>query len=231
MPFYNHLFFDLDRTLWDFDNNSRDALLEIIDAMKLAERGVTDADAFISRYKLINEHYWGLYREHKIDKETLRDIRFRKALESFGVFDESLASKMAGSYIAISPLKTKLLPGTLEVLAYLCENYALHIITNGFEEVQHIKMNHSGLQPFFRNVITSEGAGFKKPSAEIFHFALAQSGAKARESVMIGDDFFADIIGAKSVGMTQVFLNLDNLQHDEDITHEINRITDLKQIF
>jgi len=231
MSFYNHLFFDLDRTLWDFDNNSRDALLEIIDTMKLAERGVSDADAFISKYKLINEHYWGLYRDNKIDKETLRDIRFRKALEAFSIVDDSLAREMARIYIAISPLKTKLLPGTIEILEYLSENYALHIITNGFEEVQHIKLNHSGLHPFFRNMITSERAGYRKPSAEIFHFAMAQSGAKANESVMIGDDFYADIIGARSVGMTQVFLNIDNLQHDENISHEISRIVDLKQIF
>jgi putative hydrolase of the HAD superfamily len=231
MSSHNHLFFDLDRTLWDFDNNSRDALLEIIDALKLVERGVNDSETFIAKYKAFNEYYWALYREHKIDKETLRDIRFKKALETFGVVDDSLVQEMARLYISISPLKTKLLPGTIEVLEYLCEDYALHIITNGFEEVQHIKLKNSGLQPYFRNIITSERAGYKKPNAEIFEFSMALSGAKANESVMIGDDFYADIIGARSVGMTQVFLNVDNVQHNEDISHEISKLIELKQIF
>jgi putative hydrolase of the HAD superfamily len=227
---FSHLFFDLDRTLWDFDSNSRDALLEIIDHHRLAELGVDDAEAFITRYKQLNEHYWELYRQHKIDKATLRDIRFKKALEAHGIVNDALAHQMAQMYITISPLKTKLLPGTIDVLEYLCENYALHIITNGFEEVQHIKMQHSGLNPFFRSVITSERAGHKKPSIEIFQFAFAESGARAQNSIMIGDDFHADIIGAKTAGMSQIFFNVDNLVHDEDISHEIRSISELRNI-
>lgn len=226
-----HLFFDLDRTLWDFDNNSKDALLEIIDFYRLEARGISDAEEFIKRYQQLNEYYWGLYRQQKIDKATLRDIRFTRALEAHGILDQNLAHQMAQMYLTISPLKTKLLPDTMEVLDYLVENYALHIITNGFEEVQHIKMNNSGLKPYFRSMVTSERAGHKKPSVEIFHYAFNETGAKANHSVMIGDDFHADIIGAKAAGMKQIFLNVDNLQHNEEISHEIFAIKELKQIF
>lgn len=228
---YQHIFFDLDRTLWDFDTNSHQALLEIMAEHKLSERGVEDASQFIDLYRDINEHYWGLYREQKIDKATLRWIRFGDTLARFGIQDKELALKLAEMYIQISPLKTGLMPGAKEALDYLASKYRLHIITNGFEEVQHLKLKQSGLEPYFEVVITSEQAGFKKPSPEIFNHACAMSGANATQSIMIGDDLQTDILGAQNSGMDHVFYNPKETVHQSRVLHEIKQLNELRSLF
>lgn len=230
MSEYQHIFFDLDRTLWDFDVNSREALLEIIDECKLKELGVEDADAFIGVYQEVNEHYWGLYREQQIDKATLRWIRFDQTLEKYGVRDRTLALQLADRYIEVSPQKTALLPGTIDVLNHLANRYRLHIITNGFEEVQHIKISRSGLTHYFDVVVTSESAGCKKPGREIFEHACRNSGAEVAVSLMIGDDLETDIKGAQNAGMDHVFFNPKKNKHDFEVTHEISALAELKSL-
>lgn len=230
MAQYQHIFFDLDRTLWDFETNSRLALDEIMAECRLVELGVEDNEGFIEKYREINEYYWGLYREQRIDKATLRWIRFGDTLAHFGVRDEPLARKLADMYIQISPLKTTLMPGTVEALDYLAARYRLHIITNGFEEVQHIKLNRAGLERYFDVVVTSEGAGFKKPRPEIFAHACTLSGASTEQSVMIGDDLQTDMLGAQNAGMDHVYYNPARIAHSSRVLHEINQLEDLKDL-
>lgn len=227
---YQHIFFDLDRTLWDFDTNSHQALLEIGDECRLCDRGIDDMAAFILRYQQINEHYWSLYRQQKLDKATLRWIRFSKTLEEFGVIDSELADQLAEKYIKVSPLKTALLPGAIDTLDHLAGRYQLHIITNGFEEVQHLKLNSSGLTPYFDVIVTSEGAGHKKPKREIFDYACQMTGANIRESMMIGDDLEADICGAQNAGMDHVFFNPKAAVHEFAVTHEVKSLLQLRDI-
>lgn len=227
---YQHIFFDLDRTLWDFDRNSYDALHEIIAESKLTDLGVEDVEAFIVDYQKINEGYWTLYREQKVDKETLRWIRFDGALKAYGIDDKKLALRLADRYLQVSPLKTGLLPGTIDLLDYLADRYQLHIITNGFEEVQHLKLERSDLTRYFQVVVTSERAGCKKPGKEIFAHACAESGASLKESIMIGDDLQTDILGAQTAGMDHVFFNPNSVKHPVVVTHEITHLSELKTI-
>lgn len=230
MQQYRHIFFDLDRTLWDFDQNSYDALHEIIAENKLIDLGVEDANAFIGDYQRINEAYWMLYRKQKVDKETLRWIRFDGALKAHGIDDKALALRLAERYLQVSPLKTGLLPGTIDMLDYLADRYRLHIITNGFEEVQHIKLERSNLTRYFQVVVTSEKAGCKKPGSEIFAHACSESGASTADSIMIGDDLQTDILGAQTVGMDHVFFNPKSTPHEMEVTHEIKHLSELKTI-
>lgn len=191
-----HVFFDLDRTLWDFESNSEATLKELFNEFQLSKKlGVSDND-FIHEYKRVNEIFWQDYRLGKIQKEYLRYGRFETALSHFGQSDKELASEIGDLYISRSPRKTGLVDGSIEVLEYLKPKYQLHIITNGFEEVQHIKMESSGLSPYFQNIITSESAGAKKPSKVIFYHAEELTGALAHNSIMIGDHYDADIVGA-----------------------------------
>ena len=138
-----HIFFDLDRTLWDFEKNSHTTLLQLIKDFKLIEKGIDNPDNFIKKYKLHNEKLWELYREDKIKKEELRGKRFQLALAEYDIDDSELAEQFGLAYVQQSPLKTTLFPYTHEVLLYLKKKYSLHIITNGFEEVQHIKLASS----------------------------------------------------------------------------------------
>jgi putative hydrolase of the HAD superfamily len=224
------IFFDLDRTLWDFDLNAHKTLMYIYQEFSLNIRGVIDVDKFISSYIVHNEKLWSLYRENRVSKEFLRSERFRLTLFDFGVDDNDLSIQIGDEYISRCPLQTSLFPYSIEILEYLNKKYNLHIITNGFEEVQHIKMNASGLSTFFDNIITSELVNVKKPDPIIFQYALDKAKVLAKNSIMIGDDLPVDIIGAKNIGMSQIYFNPKKKAHNEKIDYEISCLSEIKNI-
>jgi len=225
---YKHIFFDLDHTLWDFDRNSRETLEELFEVYSLKNYGIHAFEDFVSTYRIVNDEKWDLYRKGLISKEKLRSTRFYDTLLRFEVNHPELASEIDREYILRSPHKTNLFPHALEVLGYLSEKYALHIITNGFTEVQDIKMTKSGLKPFFTHEITSESAGVNKPDPIIFRHALKTAGAKRKESIMIGDNLHVDCVGARRVGIDQVYFNPDKNPHQEKVTFEIVNLGELR---
>ncbi len=226
MPAYRHLFFDLDRTLWDMDRNSRETLEELYHRHKLKERGILSFDQFSEKYNAINKELWQRYSKGLVDKDALRVLRYRQTLAFFGIKDDKLARKIGEEYIVMGPLKPHLLPGTEDALKKLAPHFQLHIITNGFEEVQKIKMKHSGLHVYFKELITSERSGHKKPDTRMFAYALKKCRVKAQDSIMIGDDYEADIAGARQAGIDQVWFNIDK-QAAADATHTIARLDEL----
>ncbi len=227
---YTDIFFDLDHTLWDFKVNSEKTLEEAYTHFKLGELGCPGFESFAKAYKHYNEILWNLYRNNRISKEVLRGERFRRTLYSFGIKDKRLAEDIGMYYVSESPKKNALFPGATKVLAALNKRYRLHIITNGFEEVQHTKLKFSGLESFFIDIITSERAGSKKPNRVIFDFALKLTGADAVSSLMVGDNQEVDVLGARNAGMDQVFFNPDGEPVKIEPTYEIRSLTELEQI-
>lgn len=223
-----HLFFDLDHTLWDFEKNSQEAMVEIYAELKLKEALGTDFIDFFSVYKEYNEQLWGFYKKGEVDRETVRNERFVKSFAHFNCNNEPLALKASELYVQISPYKTSLFAGAIETLLQLqSERYCLHIITNGFNEVQFIKLKNSGLQSFFNTVTTSEMAGANKPSPGIFSHALRQAGALAEHSIMIGDSEEADISGANMMGIKSVLFDPYNLNPVSEANYRINTLNEL----
>jgi putative hydrolase of the HAD superfamily len=227
---YKHLFFDLDRTLWDMDGNSYQTLCDLAQKHRIIEKGITTIDEFIEQYKVINTQLWADYSLDKIDKETLRSERFKRAFQLYNIKDDNFCEIFANDYVTYSPLKNNLLPHAIETLDYLVDKYQLHIITNGFEEVQKVKIENSNLGKYFRNIVTSEKAGCKKPNSKIFHYSVQLADATLSNSLMIGDSLEADIMGAKESGMGQVFYNPEGIKHDVDVTYEIKSLKELKNI-
>jgi putative hydrolase of the HAD superfamily len=228
---YRHVFFDLDRTLWDFDHNSAETLTELFHSFNLKEKTDTGVDEFLSGYQKVNEALWAKYRAGTIEKAELRSTRFRVAFEMIKISDGQLADRFAEHYIRICPRKTTMLPGAHELLGVLKEEYVLHIITNGFEETQHEKMGACGIDHFFEEVITSEVAGARKPHPRIFELALSRSGAQLEASIMIGDDLEADVRGAQDFGMDQIhFCRNGNLNDPSTATHTVNHLDQILSI-
>lgn len=227
---YKHIFFDLDRTLWDFDTNSRAALTELYISFELAERGVRSAEVFIGVYETINRALWSRYRNGRMSKKHLRKTRFSKTLEHLGCLDPNLGIRLESAYLDLSPLKTAVEPNALETLEYLHKAYKLHIITNGFEEVQHIKLDKSGLGSFFKHVVTSERASARKPGKEVFEFAFALAGTHSGESLMVGDDLETDMAGAQNMEMDRAFYNPAKIEHSEELTYEISDLAELRTL-
>jgi len=231
MSKYKHVFFDLDHTLWDFETNSKQALQQIFHEQKLGEKGISSFEDFHKKYLPINDRYWARYHHGHVAKEKLRLGRFHDTLKEFGVDDEVLAEAIAASYLSISPKMTALFADAMDVLKYLQEKkYALHLITNGFAEVQWIKIEQSGLKPFFEHIIISEEVGTQKPDKAIFEIAMERAKTNAGECVMIGDNFNTDIVGARNAGMDQIFFNPKKKRRREAVTYEVSSLVELKEI-
>ncbi len=224
---YRHLFFDLDHTLWDFRTNSRATLEELHAELELAFHGLPDKSEFIAAYEEINAALWAQYAVNGMDKEVLRVLRFRNTLLQFGVKNDKLVRTMSHLYIERCPQRTALMPGALEVLEHVKGKCTLHIITNGFQETQHIKLKSSGLVSYFDCIVTSEKAGARKPEPRIFQYALNKARAAASESAMIGDDVKADIHGARSAGMDQLLFDPDDKHVGVEATNRLRRLNEL----
>jgi putative hydrolase of the HAD superfamily len=226
---YHHIFFDLDETLWDFKRNSLETIHELIDRHQLEDRGIKKEN-FIRRYHHHNDIYWDLYRKGEISREQLRTVRWKTTLGEFEIEDEALVKNLSEQYLQLLPNKKNLYSDAIAILDYLKPKYSLHIITNGFEEVQLQKIITSGIASYFTHIITSERAGTQKPNKEIFQYALAISNCTVGESIFIGDSIEADIKGAKAVGMDHVLFNPEKIPHTESLIYEISSLTELKMI-
>lgn len=222
-----HIFFDLDRTLWDFDRNSKSALMQLFGELKL-NGFIEDFDKFHEVYRKINASYWENYSNGNVSKEKLRIGRFHDTLVQLGIDNVQLSTQLADGYVRVSPYQTHLFPGAKEVLQELNDqNYKLHIITNGFKEVQFIKLENSGLRHFFEDVLCSEEVGKNKPNPEIFQAALQRTKAKSNASMMIGDDFEADVLGAERCGIRGILFD----PHDVyEARNEIERIKHFEEL-
>jgi len=217
------IFFDLDHTLWDFDKNSMLAFKRVFKKFKIT----IEFDAFLKIYEPINVEYWKKYREDKVSKENLRRGRL---IDSFIFFDliytTEKIDEIADAYIQELPFDNHLFEGAVEILDYLILKYKLHIITNGFEEVQHKKLKNSGIDHYFSTVTTSEEVGLKKPNPKVFLTALNKANSLPTQSVMIGDSLEADILGANNIGMQTIFYNYRN----ESISKKFKSIDSLLEI-
>ena len=221
---YKTLFFDLDRTLWDFDANSVASLKILYEKYKLAQYAPR-FEKFVKVYEKENSRLWAMYQKSEVTKDEVGVFRFSRTLKHFDAPQQG-ATEMAKQYLDTLAEQTLIFPNTLEVLQELSNSYSLVIITNGFKEVQEKKMKKSGLSTFFTHIITSEDAGALKPRPEIFELALKTADATPESSLMIGDDHKADILGAKRSRIDQVWFQ-PNKEIRGDATYIIK---DLKEL-
>ena len=229
MKAYRHLFFDLDHTLWDFETNAHETLEQLFTEYDLARHGLFSFAEFSQRYSDVNHALWRLYQSNKVTQKQLREVRFVRTLSRLGVAEADIPADMSARFTDILPRKAAVFPHTHEVLTYLKDKgYRLHLITNGFEDVQHVKLASSRLTPYFEEVITSEHSGFLKPDPRMFAHALARTGATAAESLMVGDNLECDVLGAYNAGIDQVYFNPDKRRHFAQTTHEISSLDELR---
>lgn len=222
-----HIFFDLDHTLWDFDKNSEMAFQSIF------QKDFQDIDIldFIKVYVPINQAVWKLYQKDEITSEQLRYMRLKQSFDALKIQISDLQiDEVANQYIRLLPENNQLFDGTIEILDYLKSKYSLHIITNGFAEVQDKKIQNSGISKYFETITNSENAGAKKPNPIIYNYALAVANAKKETSIMIGDCIDADVNGALFFGIDAIFVNYHQVEVDNNIK-QINHLLELKNHF
>lgn len=227
---YKHIFFDLDHTLWDFDKNAEETLYELFHKYELSKLGMDSADTFIETYTRNNHELWASYHLGHISKQQLRETRFKKTFIELGFSPDIVPSDFENDYLRICPTKTNLFPQTIEILGYLSGKYQLHLISNGFKESTEIKLNTTGLAPFFKTIIISEIVGINKPDRAIFEFAVRAAGALKNDSLMIGDSLEADIRGAMAFGMDAIYFNPGRKEKPGDISRQIIHLQELMEI-
>ncbi|MFD2200297.1 YjjG family noncanonical pyrimidine nucleotidase [Shivajiella indica] len=215
MKTYQHLFFDLDHTLWDYDRNVQESLSELHQQYQLVNLGIEHSEQFIQSFYNVNFKLWAMYDVGKIDKESLREKRFKLVFENAGADPFSVPKTMEEDFMHRTSSKPHVVPYTFEILEYLKPNYGLHIISNGFNESQSKKMEASGLTPYFDLIVTSETTGHKKPDPKIFKYALDRLGARNSETIMIGDNPDSDILGAIRANIDNVYFD----PHERGIAH------------
>ena len=230
MKTYRHLFFDLDHTLWDFEKNADETLRTLFELHNLGRYGFS-VDTFIARYSEVNHALWRLYQANKIGQQELRSVRFVRTLTKLGVPEDEVPATISDQFTDILPQKSAVFPYTHDVLDYLRDKgYVMHLITNGFQDMQHLKLASSRLTDYFVEVVTSEHSGCLKPDRRIFEHALERAGTTAAESLMIGDNLECDVLGAYNAGIDQVYFNPDKRRHSAQITYEISCLSELKEI-
>ncbi len=228
---YKHLFFDLDHTLWDFERNSAESLFEIFHEYELHKLGILSEDTFIESFLKINTKLWLDFDLGNIEHSYIRANRFRLVFESMEIPCPINHIAFGELYLETLPTKSYLMDGALEVLNYVTgEGYQLHIITNGFNDIQGRKIKSAGIHPYFKEIVTFENANAKKPDPKIFQHALNLTKANVSESLMIGDNWIADILGAKKVGMDTVYYNPASLLFDVQPTYDIKALPELMKI-
>ncbi len=228
---YKHLFFDLDHTLWDFEKNSEQTLLQLYNEYELSKRGIEDFDAFYKQYAEHNERLWERFRKGFIKREELRWKRMWLTLLDYKITDTALAHEMSTAYLEILPTCKLLIPHAKDLLEHCKNKYSLHLITNGFETTQWLKLQYSGIATYFTAVITSEKSNSMKPYKEIYEYALKTTGAQVNNSIMIGDALDIDILGAINAGWDQAYFNPNKLKHQRKPTYEVSELCELKKIF
>lgn len=227
---YKHLFFDLDHTLWDFERNSSETLAELHEEFALAECGLRSVADFQRVFCATNAALWRAYDTNQISGAELRHSRFRRVFSELGVHDHGRCDALNEAYLSRCPQKGYLVEYAAELLDYLAPRYTLHVITNGFDEIQALKMKYAGLTRYFRHVTTSQNSGAKKPDVRIFTHALGRAGCCAGESLMIGDNCETDIAGGRAAGLDTVFYNPARVSTTEQPTYTIHHLQELTGI-
>jgi putative hydrolase of the HAD superfamily len=223
-----HIFFDLDDTLWDFRSNSSEVLRGLFADYDLGALLNTDFETFIDTYVRINRELWVKYGKKEVDKNFMRNHRLNEAFRHFGYDNYPLNLEIMSLYLERTPYKGKLLKDSIEILSYLKQRYTMHLLTNGFTEIQNIKLDNCGLRPYFSAIVISEEHGHAKPDERIFRIAESLSGASANESLMIGDGLETDIEGALKAGWDAI--HVTSGEPSPHTGHIISQLSELRKL-
>ncbi len=228
------LFIDLDDTIWDFKANSIWSLRQVYGEFSL-DRVFPRYEQFQSLYMEANHALWEEYHHNRVTKDFLIVERFARPLRQAGSAlsnDMDFIMSLNRRYLDVLACQKRLVPGAVDLLDYLTgKGYPLYILSNGFAEVQSRKLHSSGIDRYFKRLILSDEIGITKPDRRLFDYALQVVGADAADTLIVGDNYDADILGAMHAGWRAIYFNRDRLPvTGEQPDYEVSELAQLKSI-
>jgi len=170
-----------------------------------------DCDRFIGAYR-------GIARRQVAEAEangwTEIDyiLRLLLTLEELGVKEprrSRLAIRAWDDYLAEWPRQTSFFPETPALLEQLQGMYKLGVVTNFMDGPTARRVfDDLGYEAIFDSLIVSAEVGYMKPAPVLFERALEELGSKPGNTLMVGDTYEADVVGAHKAGMRGVLINL-----------------------
>jgi len=209
------VFFDLDGTLWDYRANAKETLTHMVEQFDLPVDPVVLGETFLE----VNDALWGGYQRGQLTQKRFRELRFIKVLSALGIQDYGLAHRLSEHYIVHCPKNGRLKEGVVQMLKELKKaGIPMYIATNGFHDVQKVKLSTSGLTPFFRRLYSPQVLKCRKPDPAYFQGMLRDAGVEAENAVMVGDEASMDVFPAQALGIRSYYVghkkipNLDSIK-------------------
>lgn len=219
----NTVFLDIDNTLLDFDECARQATIK-----SFRDLGLTYRDEYFPVFTEENDRLWQEIENGTLTREELHRIRWQCILDRVGVKANGImVEERFLHYIEDPPA---MIPGALDLLAYLAPKYTLCLASNASHKRQEKRLAPTGILPFIDEVFLSETIGIPKPEKGFFDACFARlTDASPETSVIIGDSLTADIAGGVACGMKTCWFNLKHLPIPADmpidyIVHSLGEI-------
>lgn len=228
---YTDLFVDFDDTIYDTRGNAEIALKELFEKKGL-DRHFGALEEFTQPYWEANVELWEKYSRGEITRDYLIVERFRRPL-SRGVGLEpsrEYCLEVSDCFLELCAEKSGIVAGARELLDYLSSKYRLHLCSNGFREVQFKKLRASDTLRYFRTVILSEDVGANKPSKAFFDYAMRVTGVDPKATLMIGDNYQTDIVGANNAGLDTLLFDRWGIGCEGVFTYRVDYLTDIMAI-
>ncbi|SDF86399.1 putative hydrolase of the HAD superfamily [Facklamia miroungae] len=218
---YQFLLFDLDNTLFNFNQAQDQALLEF-----LSEQGIAgdQIPAYVEYYVPLNHSLWKKLEAGLIEREELINTRFALLFQHFG--QPAKGEDLAAAYQVCMGRQGQLIEGAIDFLtACQKQNKRLFAISNGISKIQRARLDHAKLNPYFEQIFISEEIGHVKPSKDFFTYVASQISEYTNDqALVIGDSLSADIQGALNAGIDCVWFN--RLSKDKALTLPANYVVD-----
>lgn len=221
MKAYEWILFDADDTLFHFDAFRGLQLMFSRFGLAFTEQDYVD-------YQQVNKALWVEYQKGQITAQEIQRRRFHIWAAKLNISPYELNSAFMITMAEISAP----LAGVTDLLNALQGKAKLGIITNGFVEIQQLRLERTGFTQYFELVVISEAVGVAKPHPDIFEHAISRMNNPNREQIlMVGDTLESDILGGINAGLDTCWLNAHNKPAVEHITphYQVSSFTELEK--
>ena len=221
---FQHLLFDADDTLFDFQKSAAQAF-----SVMCQRNDIPEPPETYQLYDAINAVLWAEFEQGKISKDFVTHERYIRFLHQLKLDRDP--HKCNHDYLAALGDATFPFPHTEEVCQTLVDRgHFLYIVTNAVASVQKRRLQQCTFSHLFKDVFISEEAGAAKPSKAYFDYVCARiPGLTPENTLVIGDSLTTDIRGANNAGLPCCWLNPKKKPAPSDLTihYEIQQLPEL----